>query len=195
MVSMCLSPQSVLEKRNRKTLGLERLSWQRLQGSKEAARSLRQGSQEMTWDCVRVTVGPDLRGTGWQVKLNFGQEQAAITEERSPIPSKQILGASASSPVEERVITHSTLREGPSPLFLRSLQHQTEKAELQGVSSPPYSWVKVTLPQRTHSRLTDVREAGSSCYPSGGYEDFNLFSKFNDKSPSFHHTSSLYQSL
>ena len=74
-------------------------------------------------DCVRITVGSDLRGTGWWAAENSGQEQAAITEEQNQSPSKNPQ-ESVHEPCR-RESDHTEHSEGGAlHLLSRPLQHQ-----------------------------------------------------------------------
>ena len=89
---------------------------------------------------------------------------------------QSILGSQRTSPVEERVITHSTLRE--APLTSSKVPAASEKAELHGMSSsPPPHLGKGDSPKEDAALQadTDVREAGEQLLSFWGIWRFQSF--------------------
>ena len=91
------------------------------------------GHRKWPGDCVRVTVGTDFSGTGWQAAENSGQEQAAITEEQNQSPSKHPR-ESVHQPCR-RESDHTQHPERLPSLTSSQIPAVSEKAELQGMSS------------------------------------------------------------
>lgn len=144
-------------------------------------------SQEVTWwlhqSHYRIWSQRNRETGSWR---NLGKNRRSHYRRSEVQSPSKYPWESAHKPCRKKELSHTAPwgRGRPSPP-LRSLQHQTEKAELRAYYHHlPNTWV-VTLPKKSSAPGWHRCAGGwGAAVILLGNEDFNLFSKFHDNSPS-----------